>query len=390
MSLPRQVDGRLLPLWQDEALVTPAFVYDEPAVLEKLALLAEIRGDHCRLLYSIKAAACASLLRLIAEHVDGFSASSPFECRLAREILGDRGSLHLTSPGLTTGDMPQVAASCDYLSFNSLPQWERCRPYAGNLSCGLRINPQLSFIADERYDPCRPFSKLGVPLRQLAALPVRRSGLPDGLRGIHIHTNCGSENIGELERTIQRLTTTLKAIMPRLEWVNLGGGYLFTQPAQVRSLDQLMSGLAQKYGVDVFIEPGKAIVGAAGYLVATVVDMFDTGGLTIALLDTSVNHLPEVFEYQSRPVVLQEVPGGKHVFRLAGASCLSGDLFGDYAFERPLDIGSRVIFANVGAYMMVKASMFNGINLPAVYALTTDGALQLRKEYDYDHYRRTC
>ena len=139
--------------------------------------------------------------------------------------------------------------------------------------------------------------------------------------------------------------------------------------------------------MDVFIEPGKGIVGSSGFLVASVVDLFESGGKQIAILDTTVNHLPEVFEYQYKPHILQEDPEGQYEYRLAGSSCLSGDLFGDYRFNQALEIGSRVIFKNVGAYMLVKANLFNGINLPTVNILKSDEALVMQKKYSYSDFR---
>jgi carboxynorspermidine decarboxylase len=387
MTSAPQFNDRLLPLWTDENLVTPAFVYDESQIVEKLELLARVREQSgCRMLYSIKALSFAGLLKTMAEYVDGFSVSSLFEARLAREILEDRGSIHLTSPGLREPDMREIAEYCDYLSFNSLPQWQRCKPYAKHRQCGLRINPGLSFVKDERYDPCRAWSKLGVPLAQLDEIPAD-SDLLDGISGLHIHNNCEAIDFHQLEKTINLLLEQYNCIVARMRWLNFGGGYYIHDFSQLDVLNNIIESLRQQYDLEIFFEPGKGVVGHAGYLAASVIDMFDSGGRTVAILDTTVNHLPEVFEYQYKPAVLQESATGKYLYRLAGASCLSGDLFGDYRFDRELQINSRIIFANMGAYMMVKASMFNGINLPAIYSLDRTGAIRQQLKFEYQHYR---
>jgi len=388
MSASQQFDDHLLPLLEEKSLTTPAFVYDEAAVTNKLELLAKVRERcGCQILYSVKALSFSSLLNTIADHVDGFSASSLFECRLAREVLGEKGSIHVTSPGLSLGDLQDIANISDYLSFNSSSQWQRCKSHVERLNCGLRVNPELSFVKDDRFDPCRDYSKLGIPLSQLATLWRQQPETFAGISGIHIHTNSESENFRELEQTINKVKNALEDFMPGLDWINLGGGYLFDNTQQLDVLCSIASGLKQQNGMDVFFEPGNAIVNQAGYLVATVIDLFDSGGKIIAVLDTTVNHLPEVFEYQYKPVVLQECADGAYSYRLAGASCLSGDLFGDYCFADKLQVGSRIIFANTGAYMLVKASIFNGINLPAIYSLNSSNELRLQKEYDYGHYR---
>ena len=387
MTVALQFNQHLLPLYTGRELITPAFVYDETAITAKLELLADLRHNSaCRVLYSIKATSFPAILKRIGALVDGFSVSSLFEGRLAHEILGRREEIHLVSPGLNLREGAEIATTCGYVSFNSLSQWQRFRSLSAQMNCGLRINPELSFLSDERYDPCRPDSKLGMPLSRLTSLGDAAQHL-QGIRGIHFHNNCASQNFQELEQTVNKLVQTLVQKLPGLEWINLGGGYQFDNKVQLGILAGIVGELRQAHGMDVFFEPGSAIVDDAGYLVASVVDIFASGARTIAVLDTTVNHMPEVFEYQCQPRILQEAAHGRYTYRLAGASCLSGDLFGDYCFDEPLEINSKVIFTQVGAYTLVKATMFNGINLPDVYLLDKNGRLELLKHYDYSHYR---
>ncbi|MFB3101224.1 MAG: carboxynorspermidine decarboxylase [Gammaproteobacteria bacterium] len=362
---------------------TPAFVYDEAVIIERLAALSDVRNNSgCKILYSIKAAPLSGLLQTISEYVDGFSASSLFECQIAKEIIGNRGTIHLTSPGLREDDFNSIVNYADYISFNSLSQWQQYKGLVnGKLNCGLRLNPDKSFARDERYDPCRKYSKLGVPMSLVSNENLKE------IQGIHLHNNCESNDYSELKQTIDHVYELLGSELENMQWVNLGGGYFINDEEQLHELEKVIKDLKDKYMLDVFIEPGKGIVGAAGFLVASVVDIFESDGKQIAVLDTTVNHLPEVFEYQYRPHIFQENPEGQYEYRLAGCSCLSGDLFGDYHFEQALQIGSRIIFKNVGAYMLVKANMFNGINLPTVNILKSDGALDIQKEFSYTNFR---
>ena len=362
---------------------TPAFVYDETVIIDRLTALSEVRSNSgCKVLYSIKAAPLTGLLQTIAEYVDGFSASSLFECQIAREIIGAKGSIHITSPGLREDDVKSIVDTADYISFNSMSQWQRYKDLViGKLNCGLRLNPEKSFARDERYDPCREFSKLGVPVSLLANNDL------EGVQGIHLHNNCESNDFSELKQTLEHVCELLGPALENIQWLNLGGGYFINDAEQLHELEKIIKNLKDKYTLDVFIEPGKGIVGSAGFLVTSVVDIFESDGKQIAVLDTTVNHLPEVFEYQYRPHILQESPEGQYEYRLAGCSCLSGDLFGDYRFDQTLEIGSRVTFKNVGAYMLVKASMFNGINLPTVNILKSDETLVVEKEFSYADFR---
>ncbi|MEE9574787.1 MAG: carboxynorspermidine decarboxylase [Gammaproteobacteria bacterium] len=367
---------------------TPAFVYDESVVIDRLTALSDVRSNSgCKILYSIKAAPLSGLLQTIAEHVDGFSVSSLFECQIAKEILGgisgNKGTIHITSPGLKEDDVKSIVDTADYISFNSMNQWHGYKGLVkGKLNSGLRLNPEISFAKDERYDPCRKYSKLGVPVSEV----VNKKHL-GGLNGFHIHNNCESHNYIELKKTIDNVCNLIGSELETMQWINLGGGYFIDDKKQLYELADIINNLKEKYTLDVFIEPGKGIVGSSGFLVASVVDLFESGGKQIAILDTTVNHLPEVFEYQYKPHILQEDPEGQYEYRLAGSSCLSGDLFGDYRFNQALEIGSRVIFKNVGAYMLVKANLFNGINLPTVNILKSDEALVMQKKYSYSDFR---
>lgn len=387
MTLNPQFNNRLLPLWSDDLLVTPAFVYDEEYIIEKLELLSAIRNaSGCHILYSVKALSFSDLLLIIARYVDGFSVSSLFESRLAREVLGSHGSIHITSPGIRMDDLPEISGTCNYLSFNSLNQFLQNRQWTKKINCGLRVNPDLSFAGDERYDPCCKFSKLGVPLEELESVYINNDFMKE-ISGIHIHTNCESEDYDELVQTIDKMVEQQSGFLEQMQWLNLGGGYLLNDPDQLHVLCNLVQKLQHLYGLDIYFEPGKAIVDNAGYLVASVIDLFVSNNRKIAVVDTTINHLPEVFEYQYQPQVLQDVPGGRHEYRVVGSSCLSGDLFGDYCFDKELELGSRIIFSGVGAYMMVKANMFNGINLPSIYRLDRTGQIRQVKSYEYRDYR---
>ena len=371
-----------------ETLETPAFVYDEVAVKRLLTYAETIRaGAGCRVLYSLKPLSFPDLLELMAPYLDGFAVSSLFEAKLARSVFGGRDSIHLTTPGIRPADVTELGDVCDYISFNSLGQWERHRgALAPKVSCGLRVNPRLSFLDDERYDPCRPDSKLGAPLEEVAALAARDPARFEGLDGLLVHTNCDSTDFGELEKTVNRLYTEAGDLLRRVKWINLGGGYLFDDSADLAALYRVLESLQSKYGLEVIIEPGAAFVRSAGYIVATVLDIFANSGKQIAILDTTINHMPEVFEYDFEPDVVGHDDGAEWEYILAGCTCLAGDLFGEYRFPQSLAVGDKVVFYNAGAYTMTKAHTFNGINLPAIYALTDAGALELKKRFTYADY----
>jgi carboxynorspermidine decarboxylase len=367
---------------------TPAFVIDERRLVRDLMAAARLRDDcGFRLLYALKPLAFEFVLELMTGWVDGFATSSLFESRLARGVIADRGSVHLTTPGLRPGELCELAQLCDHVTLNSLSQLRRLAPQLDVPDqVGLRVNPQLSVVDDERYDPCRRHSKLGVPLEQLRESWRRRPACFERVAGLHFHTNCDSSSFEPLYRTVMHLDARLGDLLSRLSWINLGGGYLFDSDTRADLLADSVSLLSSRHGLKVYFEPGAALVRRAGCLIASVIDMFRVDGKSVAVLDTTVNHMPEVFEYQFEPDVLGHDDDAEHEYLLAGCSCLAGDLMGEYAFALPLRIGSRVVFLNLGAYAMVKAHMFNGINLPAIYSVTTAGELVLRRRFTYDDF----
>ena len=333
----------------------------------------------------------------MAPELDGFSVSSLFEARLAQASLkdrpnGHRGAVHLTTPGVKESEIDEIGGLCDFVSFNSLGQWDRYRDrIKGMASCGLRVNPQMSFADDERYDPCRPHSKLGVPLLDMVAAFDREPERFDGLTGVLFHSNCDSTDFTELLETVKLVCAQAAPVLARLRWINLGGGYLFDEDSDYRPFIEAVSLLRRQAGasgprLDVFFEPGSALVRSAGYIVSTVLDVFPSDGKQIAVLDTTVNHMPEVLEYGFRPDVIGHDDDAAHEYLLAGSTCLAGDLFGSYRFERVLGVGDRVFFNNAGSYTMTKAHSFNGIGLPSVYALPPSGAPVLKSRFTYDHF----
>ena len=379
---------------QASQLTTPAFVYDEARLHAQLDLFRQLcAAAGARLLYSVKAQPFAGLLQLIAPASAGFSVSSLFEARLAfavwRANPEQRGQIHLTTPGLRPAELHELGQLCDVISFNSL---EQCRRSLADLPpeqvTGIRVNPGHSVIGDARYDPCRPRSKLGVPLEQLADALAEDRPLAQRISGIHFHNHFASSDAMALQVTLRRLEAALGKRLGALDWINMGGGYRPRNPAEATALGQVMRTFRERHGLTVWLEPGKAIVGPAGSLVSTVVDCFEREGQSIAVLDTGVQHLPEVFEYQQAPPLREHLPDGAYFCLLVGSTCLAGDIFGEYRLAAPPRVGDRLCFDDVGAYSLIKASRFNGYDLPTLYLREAGGALRRMKTFGYADYQR--
>ena len=376
-------------LHNDARIQTPAFVYDEQT-LERLVgwHVSRLGEIGCDVLFALKSFAVFDALVFMGPQLAGFAASSLNEARLAKEALqGSSGAVHFTSPGLRAEDVRDLAECVDFVSFNSLSQLKRLRrTLQGKVSLGLRVNPRVSSVSDTRYDPCRIRSKLGVPLEQLAQHATDLVGV----EGLLIHANCEGTDLNTVTRAVEAVEKAMPTGLANLRWLNLGGGYLFEECTGWDRFASTVRRLREQHGLRVLVEPGKSLVAKAGFIVASVVDIFGQDGSKIAVLDTSVSHMPEVFEYQFEPDVEGHKDDGRHPYSLVGATCLAGDVFGQYRFDRPLHIGSRVTFPNAGAYTLVKASFFNGFNLPRIYGRELGGHLSLKKQFTYADFLERC
>ena len=364
---------------------TPAYVIDLDLIERNLRILTCVQEQGgCKVLLSLKAFAAWIAAPLVRRALAGCAAASLHESILAREHFG--GELHVYSAAYTDDDFPAIAEMADYVYFNSFSQWQRLRSIVQRSSrpirCGIRINPEHSEVATRIYDPSAPGSRLGVTRAQF------REDLFAEMDGILIHNLCELD-AGALERTVDAVEHRFAPELARARFVNLGGGHQITRPwYDVERLLRLIARFRERWQVEVYLEPGEAIAADAGYLVATVVDVMHNE-LPIAILDASaVAHMPDVLEMPYRPAVSGAGAPGElpHTFRLAGNTCLAGDVIGDYSFEQPLRAGDRVCFMDMAHYTMVKNTTFNGVRLPSI-ATFAGGKLCTVREFGYTDYR---
>ncbi|HEY1979670.1 MAG TPA: hypothetical protein VGH13_06265 [Xanthobacteraceae bacterium] len=370
-------------------LKTPSYVYFERTLRENCERArALIRPTETHFLYSMKSLELAPVLKIISEYVDGFAASSFFEARLARDILGNKGHVHLTTPGLRPDEIPALSTICSSITFNSLRQYNTLKwMLPATQEIALRVNPQHQIVEDEDYDPCCDNSRLGVTLPELLWHLERNDQVLAGFSGVHFHTNCEGDDFLDLEDTVNVITDALGDHMHKLKWINLGGGYYFDDPKHPEAFQRVIEKLKTEYRLETYFEPGGGIVNSAGYLVSSVLDVVGPIHSKTAILDTTVNHLPECLEFDYEPDVFGDQDTG-HDYTLAGSSCLASDVFGDYAFSKPLKCGEQVIMRNVGAYSHVKCHSFNGLNLPTIYMVDENQNVSEIVSFDYGDFAR--
>lgn len=367
-----------------EQVPTPSYVLDEGRLLENGRILAGVaQRTGCRVLLAQKAFSAFAEYPLLRPFLAGTTASGLFEARLGREEMG--GETHVFSPAYRDEEFDEIVSLCDHIVFNSVAQLRRFRARCGERSVGLRINPQCSTQEGHaQYDPCAPGSRLGVTADRLTADDL---SLVDGL---HFHTLC-EQNADALAETLDAVEERFGTFLPQLKWLNFGGGHHITRADyDVPLLERCIRRMQERYGVTVYLEPGEAVALNAGYLVATVLDTVQNGDVTNLILDTSAAcHMPDVLEMPYRPPLRDAGEPGERAFtyRLTGNTCLAGDVIGDYSFDQPLAPGDRLVFEDMAIYSMVKNNTFNGMPLPAIYAMDPAGECRLIRRFTYSDFK---
>lgn len=366
---------------------TPCYLIDLNLLRRNCKILRDVKEQTgCKILLALKAFSMWSVFDTISEYLDGTSASSICECRLGKEEFG--GEVHICCPAYRDDEIEQIMSLADHIVFNSTRQLEqfgkKISSEAGGIEIGLRVNPMHSEVEVDLYNPCGPGSRLGVRPEQM---PEK---LPRYVRGLHFHTLC-EKNSDSLERTLTAVEENFSRYFNKMKWVNFGGGHHITRSDyDVELLCRLINDFKNRYGTEVYLEPGEAVALNAGYLIAEVLDITQADK-PIAILDTSAAaHMPDVIEMPYRPNVqgADEAGQKKFTYQLAGRTCLAGDVIGDYSFDEPLKIEDKLIFDDMAHYSMVKNTTFNGLMLPDIVIFdSADGNVKVQKSFGYEDFK---
>ena len=430
-----------------DEISTPAYVINEKRLRENLEILKDVQErSGAKILLAQKAYSAYQTYPLLASYLSGATASGIFEARLGFEEFktrdGKRGENHVYEPAYKDSDMDELCNICDHVVFNSISQLEHHRSVweeyvnAGKIKVGLRINPEISAEdAHEIYDPCSPGSRLGIRNENMP------ENLPEGVTGLHFHNLC-EQGFEPLEDTFLKVERDFFRFFPapripddydgfvlrsmgfeatdpsydeevaldnipvdtdeiddelgvsglnKISWINLGGGHHITRDDYDREgLIKLVLYIREKYGIDVYLEPGEAIALDAGYLVTTVMDVVDTDRIPVLILDASAScHMPDVIEMPYRPPLKDsEEPGEmNYTYRLSSMTCLAGDVIGDYSFETEKKPGDKLFFEDMAIYSFVKNNTFNGMPLPDIDIMHEDGEVEVLRHFGYEDFK---
>ena len=342
------------------------------------------RESGAEVIVALKACAMWSIFPELARHSDGATASSAAEARLVFEEFGRPA--HTYAPVYTDRNIDEILRCSDHITFNSVAQFERFgqRALIRGISCGLRINPEYSPVGTDLYNPCVPGSRLGVTAGELRELPA-------GIEGLHFHVLCESRP-AHLRLALEAVERRFGRLLDRVAWLNMGGGHLMTHAEY--DCDELIALLREFRSrhphLRLILEPGSAFTWRTGYLVSTVEDIVTNGGVHTAMLDVSFAcHMPDCLEMPYKPAIVgaHDPAEGETRWRMGGTSCLAGDYCGDWAFDRAPQVGDRIVFEDMIHYTMVKTTMFNGVQHPAILIARRDGSVETVREFGYEDFK---
>ena len=372
-------------------LETPYYLCEERLLEKNLKILDSVqKRSGAKIILALKGFAMWSTFALVAKYLKGCTASGLYEARLAREEFckfAPDAEVHTYSPAFKESEIEQIAKISDHIVFNSPNQLKRflwkVKEINPKIQISLRINPEVSSSPKDIYNPCGVYSRLGTTLANIDAEMLQE------VDGLNFHALC-EQNVDALEAVLKVFEANFSKYFQNLKFINFGGGHHITKKGyDIERLIWIIKEFRQKYGVEVYLEPGEAVGWESGYLAATVLDIVQNG-MPIAILDTSAEaHMPDTLAMPYRAEVrgAGEPNEKKYTYRLGGNTCLAGDIMGDYSFDAPLKVGDIIIFEDQIHYTFVKNTTFNGIKLPSLVLQKEDGRIEIVKEFGYEAYR---
>ncbi|WP_406708257.1 carboxynorspermidine decarboxylase [Vibrio gangliei] len=365
-------------------LQTPYFMIDESKLIRNLEIAKQLKElSGVKLVLALKCFSTWGVFDIIKPYLDGTTSSGPYEVKLGHETFG--GETHAYSVGYSEDDVKEVADICDKMIFNSLSQLKAYRHLVeGKASIGVRLNPGVSRAGQDLADPARQFSRLGVQEGQLSAEVF------DDLDGVMFHMNCENKSADDFISLLYSISERFGAYLDKLDWVSLGGGVFFTWPGyEVEKLAQALKHFSEKHGVQLYLEPGEAIITKTTDLVVTVVDIVENGMKTAIVDSATEAHRLDTLIYNEPASIGEASENGEHEYVIGSCSCLAGDQFCVTKFDQPLEIGQRLHILDSAGYTMVKLNWFNGLKMPTVYCQRSNGDIQKLNEFDYQDFKRS-
>jgi carboxynorspermidine decarboxylase len=337
---------------------TPYYLIDKASLLRNMEKIAHVREKSgAKALLALKCFATWSVFDFMRPYMDGTTSSSLYEVRLGREKFG--GETHAYSVAYADYEIDEVVSHADKIIFNTIGQMERFEDRAGNIARGLRLNPGIS-----------------------------SSSFMDRISGFMIHNNCENSDFSLFDRMLSQIEEKFGSLLGRAQWVSLGGGIHFTgDDYPLDAFCERLKAFADRFGVQVYLEPGEASITRSTTLEVSVLDTL-FNGKQLAIVDSSIEaHMLDLLIYRESARIAPNE--GPHRYMVCGKSCLAGDIFGEFDFPAELKIGDRISIQDAAGYTMVKKNWFNGVKMPAIAIRELDGSINVVREFSFADYERS-
>ncbi|GGN24055.1 MULTISPECIES: carboxynorspermidine decarboxylase [Marinomonas] len=359
---------------------TPYYLIDKAALLKNLEKIAYVRQQSgAKSLLALKCFATWSVFDLMQDYMDGTTSSSLYEVKLGKTKF--QGETHAYSVAYSDDEIVEVLEHSDKIIFNSIGQFNRFKEASQDKTRGLRVNPQVSTSEFLIADPARPFSRLG------EWDPEKIATVINDISGFMFHNNCENNSFERFDEMLTLIEERFGHLIQKVQWVSLGGGIHFTgEGYPIDKFCQRLKHFAEQYGIQVYLEPGEASITKSTTLEVTVLDTL-FNGKNLAVVDSSIEaHMLDLLIYRENAKMAP--CDGEHEYMICGKSCLAGDIFGEFKFNKALQVGDRLSFQDAAGYTMVKKNWFNGVKMPSIAIRQLDGSIELVREFGYNDFEQ--
>ncbi len=380
---------------------TPVYVYSAARIAERYAAFtAAFSGYPHRVHYALKANSTLAVARLVRALGGGVDANSGGEIDVALRAGFAPRDIVFTGVGKTPNELARaVELDIQTINAESFGEIERidhlARARGQCARVALRVNPDVAAGAHPHISTGRLTHKFGVPIAAAAEI-CRRAMTLSGVRLAGLHVHIGSQlascaPIRDALVPVVALAADLLAAGCPLQHVDAGGGlgisYDGSDEPSVSEYARTVIDAVRPTGLQVIAEPGRWIVGPAGTLVASVVDVKERGGGgRFVVLDAGMSELlrPALYGAFHRLEPLEPRPGPQVACDVVGPICETSDVVGAERLMPAPEVGDFIAIHDTGAYGAVMASNYNRHPLPAEVLIEGEGWRFVRRRQTVD------
>jgi diaminopimelate decarboxylase len=355
---------------------TPVYVYSAQAIRHAYQGIDVAFADYPHAIhYALKANSTLALVRLLRSLGSRADANSGGEVAVALRAGFDPKDIVFTGVGKTRDELEMaIAKGVGTINAESAGELDRIADVARGMNrvarVALRVNPDIDALTHTNISTGLKSNKFGVPLHEARGIyAARRAHL--GLRFVGVHVHIGSQitSAEPLRRAADALVSLAMDLTEDgfdIEHVDLGGGlgiaYEGRPMITAKEYAAAVVPELKRLGVPVVLEPGRAVVGHSGALIARVVDTKrNPDGRQFAVLDAGMTELmrPALYGSFHRIVPVQPRDGAETAWDVVGPICESSDVFARDRMLPELQVNDAVALLDTGAYGAVMASNYN-------------------------------